>query len=711
MVISVIRANTLGEHTAEYDRMRLTTDFIETPEYRSILETRDRCVVVGRRGTGKSAMAWMLDRFWSAQKGVHVIKIAPEDYQIIGFKSLFEPFKSRYSLVRATARIVWKYCIYMEMLAHLSRSFKTREAVSGLRETQEHIKRWSANSVNSLPFISNANQRLAPILKSPQSAAELVGQLPALLLLHQIERDFENILSESNLKFYILIDRLDEGLENDETGAAIVSGAIGAISEINKKFDKIRGTIFIRDNVNKSITLFDPDYTRNIEGEVLRIHWDQFQLLNLVSRRLNTSFDLNIENDQKVWDRCTADEGTGTELRGRDGFKKCLQFTLFRPRDLLSLLNTAFYHAGKEGRAAIVLRDVEHTARTISETRLNDLKMEYESIFPSIGQAIHCFDHHAAEMTCQKALEKLDTLADKVTWADDILGYQDYLILRSEGTLRALYGVGFIGTHDAVSNTFAFCHDGRNPDKELQAADRILVHPCYWIALNIVRDTLAADQAEQINDEYEIKVTSQTPEIRSNRIGKIISSLGNIAEGHDGAEDFELWVENAVRTIFAGHLDNIERKPNGMAVQRRDVVATNLCRTSAFKRIHADYGARQLIFEVKNYGNIGRDEHRQMLSYLTDKHGSLGFIVTRDDDENLHAGRELDWVREIYNGHKKLIIRVNAKFFQRLLGKLRSPERHDVVDRSVNTLLDKYERSYLVGNAHHQSKNNRQQRK
>lgn len=175
----------------------------------------------------------------------------------------------------------------------------------------------------------------------------------------------------------------------------------------------------------------------------------------------------------------------------------------------------------------------------------------------------------------------------------------------------------------------------------------------------------------------------------------IIAELGKIAEGIAGAENFELWVENAIRTVFAGHLDNVERKPNGGSTQRRDIVATNLCRTNSFKRIYSDYKSRQIIFEVKNFKDIGRDEHRQMLSYMHDSYGNLGFIVTRDDDENLRAGRELDWVREIYNGHKKLIVRLTAKYFQRLLGKLRNPEKHDTVDKSLNSLLDKYERNYL----------------
>ncbi|WZV76169.1 hypothetical protein AAFM48_11830 [Burkholderia pseudomallei] len=246
---------------------------------------------------------------------------------------------------------------------------------------------------------------------------------------------------------------------------------------------------------------------------------------------------------------------------------------------------------------------------------------------------------------------------------------QDYAILKSEGVLRALYSVGFIGTHDENSNTFTFCHDGRQPDREFTSSDRILIHPCYWIALNLSRNALVAEEAEQINDEYEIKVSSISPQIRSQRIGSLIAELGQIQEGRKHAEDFEAWSLTAVSTVFAGHLGNVERKPNGNAVQRRDIVGTNLARTSAWLRIEKDYGVRQVLFDAKNYRSVGRDEYRQMATYLNGAYGFLGFLITRDDDENLHAGSELDWVRELYNTEKKLVIRLSYKFFQRMLGK------------------------------------------
>lgn len=46
---------------------------------------------------------------------------------------------------------------------------------------------------------------------------------------------------------------MDEGYENDEGGAAIVSGAISVSSEFNKRHDHIRAVMFQRDNILRSV--------------------------------------------------------------------------------------------------------------------------------------------------------------------------------------------------------------------------------------------------------------------------------------------------------------------------------------------------------------------------------------------------------------------------------------------------------------------------
>ncbi|MEZ1439166.1 hypothetical protein QVM41_23140 [Pseudomonas shirazica] len=109
----------------------------------------------------------------------------------------------------------------------------------------------------------------------------------------------------------------------------------------------------------------------------------------------------------------------------------------------------------------------------------------------------------------------------------------------------------------------------------------------------------------------------------------------------------------------------------------------------------ADYKCRQVVFDAKNYKDLGPSEYRQLQSYLVGNYGKLGLIINRDLDENLHNGKDLDWVKELYQGHGSLIVKLPAKFLCKHLQKLRSPEKHDAIDKQMNSLLDTYERNYL----------------
>jgi hypothetical protein len=209
------------------------------------------------------------------------------------------------------------------------------------------------------------------------------------------------------------------------------------------------------------------------------------------------------------------------------------------------------------------------------------------------------------------------------------------------------------------------------------------------------------EEAQEINDEYEIGVTSATPEIRKARLGALMGRLDRIAVGEEGALQFEEWCLESIRMLWAGHLRNIELHPNRNAAQRRDVVGTNLSEKGAFKRILQDYGSRQVVFEVKNYSNISASEFRQMLSYLDGEYGRCGFVITRDTEIELRSGAELEWVRELYNRHPRvLILRLTGRWLAGLLSKLRSPAKHDQGDEQLNKLLDTYVRLYMGGQSH-----------
>lgn len=682
----ILRSNPLGDTTAENDTKMLSGAFVPTADFRSLIESDDRTVVVGRRGTGKSALFLQLQKHWERDKKVIVLCFSPEDTEIIGFRSLMKPFSESFTLARAATRLLWRYAMLMEMASYISNHYKLSACVGRDELLQEHLVQWNEAKGTFLTKCRNIAKKFL-LAEAPEEA---VGDLPGNLDLQRIEERVLSLYVKADRKVVILMDRLDEGYEPDAVGIGIIAGLAYAAIELNKRSELVRPVVFLRDNIYRALAKEDPDYSRNIEGQVIRLHWDWAQLLLVATARLKISFDLSIEKDQRVWDRCTAGE-----LQGRDGFKKCLQFTLYRPRDLLSLLNEAFFCAARQGRTTAILPDLEFAAESISMARLEDLWKEYQRIFPAIQIATSCFKDGEPELLAVTALKIIQDAVEGLEEDGEHAALAEARLLQPSGILQSLYSVGFVGVHDQHTSSYSFCHDGRTPDKGFDSADKILIHPCYWLGLNLSKNALAEGEAEEINDEYDIKVQSITPELRSSRIGQVISMLDKIPLGREGDRDFEAWCLESLRIIFAAHLINIEQHPNGAAVQRRDIVGTNKENSDFWKRVYSDYKTRQVVFDAKNYTDMGASEYRQLQSYLTGNYGKLGFIISRDKDELLMAGKDLDWVREMHQSHQVLIMKLPARFICKLLQKLRSPEKHDAIDRQMYSLLDVYERNYL----------------
>ena len=138
------------------------------------------------------------------------------------------------------------------------------------------------------------------------------------------------------------------GLQN-KIVPPILGGLAACASDLSDQQCGIQIVLFIRDNIFRALSFFDKDFSRHIEGNSLRLKWDDSSLLLLISGRLRTALNLEkIENDIKVWNRFAQ-----KELQNRDGFISCLNYTLYRPRDLLVLLNTAFVTAARSGRNEI----------------------------------------------------------------------------------------------------------------------------------------------------------------------------------------------------------------------------------------------------------------------------------------------------------------------------------------------------------------------
>ncbi|HET7307228.1 MAG TPA: ATP-binding protein [Gammaproteobacteria bacterium] len=684
---NLIRPNLLGDLRAEADSSMLNKAFIETADYRTLIETSDRIVVVGRRGTGKSALTIRLEHHWRTSDDVEVVKIAPEEYQVIGIRPLVRLFGDSFNKARAGARLAWRYALMMEAARSLSPHYKFTKSES-YPILQQHLRHWPKERASITEAL---RYRLLDVVDESQSPEERIGNLPVALDLRKIEDALRTACEDVKTSTVFLVDKLDEGYEPDDIGVGFIDGLVQAAIDIKTRIPNIKPIIFLRDNIFRAVQTFDPDYTRNIEGHVLRLHWDENALFNFASLRLKFAFELEDESSLKIWNKCTAGD-----LKGKRGFSRCLQLTLYRPRDLVALLNEAFHFALKAGQTHIMETQVEQTAHAISQNRLDDLKKEYSSVLPGLSEYVGAFHGQHPQLAVESAVDRLQHVLSE--GSSDPLIQQDFLILSdANAVIRGLYSVGFLGIREPTAGSFVFCHDGRSPDRGFNIGDQVLVHPCYWIALNCAKEGVDPSVADEIYDEYDIAVSSETPAIRKTRIGQLIAELGQIPEGTNGATAFEEWCRKAIRICFAKGLRNVELRPNKLAKSRRDIVATNLGEDEAWKRIYEDYGTRQVTFEVKNYQGLDASDYQQIQSYLTGEYGRFALVITRDDSTDLYAQRDVEWVREMYSNHQVLIVKLTGKFFCKLLHKLRDPQKHDAVNDSLHRLLDTYTRLYLAG--------------
>lgn len=683
-----MRGNLLGDIRAENDKEMLDQAFFPTPDYKTLVESSDRCVVVGRRGTGKSALVHKLKEYWIGQQKTFVVVVAPDEDQIIGLRSLLNFFGDNYIHIKAGAKIAWKYALYMEVLSRLNGHYKLKKHINPLL-IDSHIKDWGESKDN---VATKLRRKLRKILIDRNSPEDNIADLSANLRVSEVEEALNDVFKQSDQNIVLLVDRLDEGYTPDGMGVALVDGFVQSVIDLNSKFpSNLQGIVFLRDNMYRSISINDPDFTRNIEGQVLRLHWDDYGLFNLVCNRLRIANKNNQENNTRLWNTYTA-----RDLRGREGFRLALRLTLYRPRDILVLLNNSFLHASIDDRKEIILDDIEVSAKSISENRLHDLHKEYESIFPALHLFTFAFSSASSEMTILSAKSKVLTVLEKDDHEPRV--QRDIAIfIDSNQVLQRLYGIGFIGIYDDKASSYVFCHDGRDPAKEVNPDSKILIHPCYWLALNLSEKTLDVSQAGDIYDEYDIEVSSISEDQRHARIGQIIEEIKEIEHGKAGCVSFEEWCLQAIKLLFAGSLSNIELHANKNGRQQRDIIATNMESTPVWKRILTDYGSRQVVFEIKNYEDLSADEYRQMNTYLSNDYGRLGFIITRSQNNNLEKGRELDWAQELYFNHeKKVVVKLSERYIIKHLSKLRSPQKHDAANIELNKLIDTYIRQYLI---------------
>lgn len=526
---------TLGGEQAEADPL-LEEAFLETSDFRVIESKTDvRCYVVGRTGSGKSAILQRLEDRHSA----HTIRINPED--------LSPPYITDLQIIRHLDSLevnldpfwiaLWKHVLIVEVIRHrykLSTPEAKQNFIERIREsirrdpaktaalayleafegkfwceTDERVREITDKFSRSLEGNFNVGAAQAPLalgagvdattMVSSETRKELAERYQRIVndtqlakLNKMLEVLNEDILDEQHFT-YVVIDDLDRDWVDERIANDLVRCLFRTVLDL-KRVKNLKVLVALRTNIFREL-----DFGRKSGGQeekfrslVLSVAWTRPQLREMLSRRVQISAAQMQLDARVVADLLPVQNKT----RG-DPLDYILDRTLLRPRDAIAYLNECL--AEGIGKTRLTWADIHHAEHEYSHKRLLALRDEWKPTFPGIDRVFLEFRGTPERLSRDDLTTILDNaillLADTgfpgVNWLTDVSARmwsshdEDWAWIY-EPLVTLLYSIGFLGcwvgeTCVYQSDQARFTESGTN----LERTDSYSVHRAYRAALDV----------------------------------------------------------------------------------------------------------------------------------------------------------------------------------------------------------------------------------
>lgn len=424
-----------GDPVAENEQSQLRHFFVETDPYTQALHGNAH-VLVGRKGSGKSAVFLQVrDRVRSNKQNI-VVDLMPEGYQLIKLKE-FILDRLALGTRKEVISAFWEYVLWLEIAYkilekdHLKASYDSatferysqleslflRRVDTGQGDFSERLRLLTENVISRFADQTDANQPVDN-LKSSDVLEIIYGQ---------DLRDLRDaVLDYLRLKGIVLFlfDNLDRiwtpgGFTEDD--ATILVGLAEAMQEISRKFSKrgfdFRWVLFLRSDVYEFLISGMADYGKL---STLSIEWgDREQLSSLFNQRMIAITDYD--------DRAVSLPEVSTDLVfGTPVMDFLIDGSMMRPRYLIRLFETARRRALTLNRSKIVEADYKFALTELGWQALEDLDREIVDLVPDGQHFLFEILEHRGELTPDKiryiagkriaSKEAIEKLIDVMIW-------------------------------------------------------------------------------------------------------------------------------------------------------------------------------------------------------------------------------------------------------------------------------------------------------
>jgi hypothetical protein len=360
-----LRYLSIGEPVAEHENLQLDEYFVETTAYFHALEAQ-ATIMIGRRGTGKTANLIALQAAFGRDRRNHVCTVKPVGYEVEGLVRLLKEDlheAERGYLIDS----LWKFLIYSELAASVCRELEARPTHQAPSASEDKLTKYvNANAAILLtPFsqrLDRAVRSLAGVgdLKAREEQRTRISENLHSALLGDLRRLLGEVLSDRN-KVAILIDNLDEPWGPGHETSGLADLLLGLLRVSRDVCDDLQHEDYWQKGIHVCLTIFlrsdifayiQPLASEQDKWPLYRVTWnDRAVLLRVLDERLKHRAPTRYDAED-IWEGVFAHEVVGLPTRDF-----VLSNTMARPRDVIYLLREAIAKAINRGHAIVTAED------------------------------------------------------------------------------------------------------------------------------------------------------------------------------------------------------------------------------------------------------------------------------------------------------------------------------------------------------------------
>lgn len=349
-----------GDPTAENEATQLENYFLETEQYRLTMNG-DLNIVLGRKGSGKSAIFLQARDRVRANKNNIVVDLAPEAFQLIKIKEFVLKQLSLGTRKEFVAAF-WEYIVWLE-IAHKLLEKDERRARYDSRLAQQFERLQAAyqqradGSGDFAERLAGLTERILDRYQAKVNGAPhdnlTTSKTLEIVYGSEIRSMRDEVLKYLKLKgiVFFLFDNLDRFWTPTgfaDLDALIIVGLVECLQDLRKRFARANVTfqwaIFLRSDVYEFVVKGMADYGKLASSSV---EWsDRELLLKMFEIRVLQGFGDNRPSWNSVWNAVSVQE-----VEGVPTLDFLLNASLMRPRYLIRLFETA------RRRAVTLMRD------------------------------------------------------------------------------------------------------------------------------------------------------------------------------------------------------------------------------------------------------------------------------------------------------------------------------------------------------------------